>query len=315
MQKKKTSIKDRIIWITLALIIVYMFILGIPEVIFGSLVTKAFMAAGAPDAVIFVAEYYIPTVIPFLGILIYLAIFKKNRPILKTFAYGYGNNNFKNIGLGLLVGFIMNGICIMIAILHQDIVLSPSFELSQIPFYIFALFFVFIQSASEEMWCRGFMYERANVHYPLWVAMVANAVIFGLLHIFNDGITVQAMIDLIACGVAFSLARWQAKSIWFASGIHCGWNFTQNFIFGLPNSGLVSQQAIFHLDAANARNNIFYDNTFGVEGGIPAIVMEFVLGGICLYLAYKAGRMGELLESKESKESKEAYNGGNSIDQ
>ena len=60
---------------------------------------------------------------------------------------------------------------------------------------------------------------------------------------------------------------------------------------------------MFHLDAANARNNILYDNTFGVEGGIPAIVMEYVLGGICLYLASRAGRMGELLESKESRGS------------
>ena len=297
---KKTKLNNRIIWITLALIIVYMFIIGIPEGMFGYFITKILMAAGTSDAVIFVAQFYVPTTVAMIGLIIYLAIFKKNRPILKTFAYGYGNNNFKNIGLGLLVGFIMNGVCILIAYLHRDIELSYSFSMSQIPFYIYALVFVFIQSASEEMWCRGFMYERVNVHYPLWVAILANSVIFGLLHIFNDGITVQAMVDLVVCGIGFSLARWQSKSIWFVSGIHCGWNFTQNFIFGLPNSGLVSQQAMFHLDAANARNNIFYDNTFGVEGAIPAIIADAVLGAICLYLAIKAGRGHELMESKES---------------
>ena len=63
-----------------------------------------------------------------------------------------------------------------------------------------------IQSASEEMWCRGFMYERINIHYPLWVAIVANALVFAALHLLNDGITVQAFVDLVICGIAFSVA-------------------------------------------------------------------------------------------------------------
>ena len=298
--KKKTSVKDRIIWITLAMLVVYMLICGIIGGVLDTILIHALMSAGASDAVIFVAEYYMPTLVPFIGILIYLRVIKKNRFILRTFKRGYENNGFGSLFKGILVGFVMNFICILVALLHGDIELSFNFAITELPFYIFALFFVMIQSASEEMWCRGFMYERINIHYPLWVAIVANALVFAALHLLNDGITVQAFVDLVICGIAFSMARWQSKSIWFVAGIHTGWNFTQNFLFGLPNSGLVSQAAVFHLDAANARNNIFYDNNFGVEGAIPAIMVDAALGVICVYLAKKEGRMGELKLSKES---------------
>ncbi len=33
-------------------------------------------------------------------------------------------------------------------------------------------------------------------------------------------------------------------------GVHMAWNYTQNIIFGLPNSGIVSGFSLFKLDAA-----------------------------------------------------------------
>jgi hypothetical protein len=79
------------------------------------------------------------------------------------------------------------------------------------------------------------------------------------------------------------------------------WNFTQNFIFGLPNSGLVSEASIFHLDAANGISNLIYSYEFGVEGAVPAIFIDLLLAGVILWKANKDGRLGELLESRESR--------------
>ena len=142
------------------------------------------------------------------------------------------------------------------------------------------------------------MYERINVRHPIWVGIVVNSVVFGLLHAANPGITVLAMADLILCGFAFSLLRWYSGSIWTCMGIHTMWNYTQNLIFGLPNSGLVSETSIFHMDAANANSNWIYDFTFGVEGAVPAVLMEVVLIVAILYLGKKKGRLGELKLSK-----------------
>ena len=77
-------------------------------------------------------------------------------------------------------------------------------------------------------------------------------------------------------------------------GIHTAWNFTQNFLFGLPNSGLVSEASVFKMDAINAQSNLIYNYEFGVEGAIPAVLADALLGIICLILAAKKGRLQEL---------------------
>ena len=86
------------------------------------------------------------------------------------------------------------------------------------------------------------------------------------------------------------------------------WNFTQNFIFGLPNSGLVSEASVFHLDAATGISNWIYSYEFGVEGGVPAIFIDVLLMVVILILAKRDGRLGELLESRESRGEMPAAN-------
>lgn len=293
---------DWIIWIVAVTIIWYMVILSSLEVVFNDKFPP-FQALWSivhymPDANKFVVYMYLAALPCFIGAFLYTWIPKRNRFIFRSFLPIPAAKTLKALGLGLLVGFVMNFGCILCALLNGDIKLFLNFEPIQIPFYLFALFCVFIQSSSEELWCRGFMYERINVRYPLWVAMLVNGVFFGLLHCFNPGASVLSIIDICICGVAFSLAKWYSGSIWFPAGIHTAWNFTQNLIFGLPNSGLVSECSIFKLDAASARNTLVYSTSFGVEGAIPAVIADLVLGIVCLILAVRSGRLGELKERK-----------------
>lgn len=226
---------------------------------------------------------------------------KKNRFLLDVVKPTAKRRSMSKLGVGILLGFLTNFFCILCALLHGDIKLYLDFSSSQIPVMIFAFICVFIQSSSEEIWCRVFMYDRINVHYPLWVAIVVNGVVFGLLHSFNPGITALAMADLIICGLAYSLLRWYSGSIWTCFGIHTMWNFTQNFLFGLPNSGLVSEASVFHLDAMNAVSNWVYSYEFGVEGAVPAIFIDLLLIVVIMVMAKKKGRLGELMESLESR--------------
>ena len=133
------------------------------------------------------------------------------------------------------------------------------------------------------------------------MAIAVNGLFFAALHLGNPGAGFLPIADIAVCGLAFSLAKWYTGSIWTCFGIHTMWNFTQNFIFGLPNSGLVSEASIFHLDAVNGISNLIYSYEFGVEGALPAVFIDLLLAGVILWLAHKNGRMGELLESKESR--------------
>ena len=268
--------------------------------------------------VTFINEYYTGTIGAILFLVVYCLVIKKNRFILRSFLpAGKGvdhetiviedtyqpsqNNTAKTLLLGLVLGFVTNFFCIACAMVHGDIKLIFDFSAAQIPVLLYGFVMVFFQSSSEELWCRGFMYERINIHYPLWVAVLANGVFFGLLHSFNDDVTVLAIVSITICGFSYSLVRWYSGSIWMVMGIHTMWNFTQNFLFGLPNSGLVSEVSMFRLDASNGTNNLIYNYGFGVEGAIPAIISDLTLGIVVLLLAKKNGRLGELLMSYEKK--------------
>lgn len=296
---KKTSITNRIIWILLAFAGWYLLLGDILLLMFLKLLRTVFVDPS--DGLAFVNEYYAPLFASCLFFVLVCLIIKKNRFMLEIIKPTRSKRSMSKLGMGILLGFLTNFFCIVCALLHGDIKLYFDFPATQIPLMIYAFVCVFFQSASEELWCRTFMYERINVHYPLWVAIVVNAVVFGALHSLNDGITWLAMADLIICGLMYSLLRWYTGSIWACFGIHTMWNFTQNFIFGLPNSGLVSEASIFHLDAANAVSNWVYSYEFGVEGAMPAVFIDLLLAVLILILAKKQGRLGELLESRESK--------------
>lgn len=297
---KKTEKNNRIVWIIGVVLLWYVLIFSTIEFfVFNKWTIETVGLGGLSDGMLFIIEMYLSTIIGFLGIIVYTAVTKRNRFVLRSFLPGHANNSFGMLLKGLLVGFVMNFGCIICALVHGDIKLYLEFAVSQIPLLLFALVCVFIQSTTEELWCRGFMYERINVHYPLWVAIVVNGLFFAGMHVFNEGASFLPIFDIAICGLSFSLAKWYTGSIWFPMGIHTAWNFTQNFLFGLPNSGLVSECSVFALDAANARTNLIYSASFGVEGAIPAVVADLILGLACLILAAKNGRLKELTMKKE----------------
>ena len=306
---------NHIIWILLLMVVVY-YILG---QILGVLLLWPFLKLTKRFSAVFFVLYnyglFIGDVLILVG---YCLLFRKNRFILGAFlpagrslphreavpedAYEPTRNNTPQmLLLGLGLGFLMNFFCIACALLHGDIKLDLSFSAAELPVLLFAFFWVFVQSSSEELWCRGFLYERVNIHYPLWATILVNALLFGALHLLNDGISVLAIVDIVLCGFAYSLLRWYTGSLWAVMGLHTMWNFTQNFLFGLPNSGLVSEFSVLHLDAANGTSNLIYDYAFGVEGAFPAILVDASLVILVLLLARRDGRLGELWQSYETR--------------
>ena len=294
-EEKKIVKNDLIIWILAVTVLWYVLIFSLIEgILFSGWFLSKIGLSGLSDEMRFIIELYAGTIVPFVGLLVYTGVTKRNRFVLRSFLPGYQRNGIKTLLQGLLVGFVMNFGCIVCALAHGDIKLYFDFAADMIPLMIFALVCVFIQSTSEELWCRGFMYERITIRYPLWVAIAVNGLFFAALHLSNPGASALPIIDIAICGLSFSFAKWYTKSIWFPMGIHTAWNFTQNFLFGLPNSGLVSEVSVFKLDAASAQSNWIYDAAFGVEGAWPAVAADLILGVVCLILAAKNGRLREL---------------------
>ena len=206
-----------------------------------------------------------------IAVFLFVAIPKGNRPMLKSWGYNRNGNNIKGIIAGILMGFGTNGLCVLISWLHGDIKLS--FYGIQPVILLAFLGAIMIQSGAEELIDRLYLYQKLRRRYrsPL-VAIIFNALVFMAMHIPNPGFTAKAASQIILVGVIFSVLVYYYDSVWSAIMFHTAWNFTQNILFGLPNSGLVSEYSLFKLDAASAQNGVFYNVGFGVEGSVGSVI-------------------------------------------
>lgn len=202
-----------------------------------------------------------------IAFFLFISLFKNNRPMWKCLGFSKTGNTLFKTAAGLLLGFEINAFCVLMSWLMGDIKLS-FYAFNPKVFFAF-LFVVCVQSGAEELLYRCYLYQKLRRRYrhPA-VAIIGNAVLFGALHMTNPGVTPVAIVQLIVTGIMFSLFVYYYDALWISIMIHTGWNFTQNIIFGLPNSGIVSKYSLFKLDAVSARNGLFYNTGFGVEGSV-----------------------------------------------
>ena len=233
----------------------------------------------------------------FIGIwvvfIVFMLIYKKDRAIISKLGTKEKGNNFKFFMLGILLGFLMNGVCILVAWLNKDIYMYyDGFD----PLMLIIVFIaVFIQSSAEELVCRGFLYQRLiRIYKNPWVAIILNSAFFGCLHLMNPGVTFLSIVNIVVVGIFFSLFVYYYDSIWAAMAMHAAWNYCQNIVFGLPNSGQVVPFSILKLDASTAKDSFAYNVGFGIEGTLFA---DIVLALGCVVLIILGQRKKKKIEN------------------
>ena len=282
--KKKRRPIRHMIW---AVCLIALLIVLLGQIVGDFLVGFAIKGFGITDASTLFLFMYLSMIGVDLLVLLYTLLCE--RPIFRSFGRravpGGRGNTWKLFGIGLLAGFAMNALCILVAWLHGDIVLSVGrFR----PLYLLAaLVCVCVQSGAEELVTRGYMMGAIRDRYNVWVAAAVNSLFFGALHLLNPGITVLSFVNVVAVGFALSVVMIKLESLWFCVAMHTAWNFSQSIFFGLPNSGIVSEGSFFHLEAA--RDSVLYSAAFGVEGAITTTLVLLALT-LCVLLAARRGR-------------------------
>jgi len=298
--KQKNTIGARILG-TLGTLVIF-FLLLLVGTTMGVGVSK--LISSEPSAELTMLLNYFSFIGIWILVILYPLIRKSDRPILKTLWVRYPGNNLKMFLIGVLgFGFGLNMLCAAAAMLNGDIHLYYS---GISPLWFIGFFVcVMIQSGAEELLDRVFLYQRLRKLFPNqpWVAILGNALLFSLIHIFNSGVTGLALLNIVIVGVLYSLIVYYTGSVWCAIAAHTGWNFTQNIILGLPNSGTVTPISMFKLDAANAMDSVFYNVGFGVEGTVFAcVVLLAACVGVWLYAKKKGLHEKEYIWEAETSE-------------
>ncbi len=95
-------------------------------------------------------------------------------------------------------------------------------------------------AGSEELTFRGFPFFRlARGWNPVAAAIVAS-LLFGCAHLSNHGENVMGITTAVSFGLVACLAVWRTGSLWWVFGLHAAWDWSETFLFGTADSGLVA---------------------------------------------------------------------------
>ena len=218
----------------------------------------------------------------YLGHLVYLAVYifyiliiKEDRKYFLSAFKESAGKNIKNAFLGAVIGFCMMGICILAASTHGDIKVGSASSTNYFLF-IFAFIAVFIQASIEEVEGRGFVFDKLKDEgVPVKWAVVVSSFFFAYLHATNPGFGFLPLLGIFVVGVQYVLIYYYFGTLWITFGAHAMWNFTQDFIFGLPDSGKPAAVSIFNTTVSGS--GFFYDKVFGIEGSVMAVLLDAIV--------------------------------------
>jgi membrane protease YdiL (CAAX protease family) len=110
---------------------------------------------------------------------------------------------------------------------------------------LFAAAFLAV-GVSEETLFRGYVLVELSRAVSFWPAAVVWALLFALPHALQAGDNAlggfEAGLFAFAAAAAF---RWTG-SLWLAIGYHAAWDFGESFVYGVPDSGQVTAERLFH---------------------------------------------------------------------
>jgi uncharacterized protein len=123
-----------------------------------------------------------------------------------------------------------------------------------------------VAAAGEEALFRGYPFQVLVQWLGAAAAMVLASAAFAAAHLGNPEVGPIALANIFLAGILLSIAYLRTHSLWFATGVHAGWNFTMAAVFDLPVSGITWFYTPVY-DARVSGPDWLTGGDFGVEGG------------------------------------------------
>src|ERR1700691_2731293 len=121
----------------------------------------------------------------------------------------------------------------------------------------------------EESLLRGYLQSTLTRGVGFWWAAVLLSLAFGATHLANHGESPIGIFSVVGVGLLFCLSLWLTKSLYWAVGLHAGWDWSQSYLYGVPDSGQVASGHLFATHPSGAL--IWSGGPTGPEGSIYMI--------------------------------------------
>lgn len=185
--------------------------------------------------------------------------------------------------LGLLVGLVW--FALLMALLYA----SGHYEINALGFpsrWFSALIFAVGTAIWEEVTFRGLLFRITEETFGTWVGVVVSAIVFGALHGLNPNASLASSVAIILeSGILLAAAYFATRTLWLPIGLHCGWNFAEDFIFGVRMSGHAARPAI--VDGTLTGSLFWTGGVYGLESSVWAIGMAAILSAVLIGIAVR----------------------------
>jgi len=125
---------------------------------------------------------------------------------------------------------------------------------------------------------------RHSKSLGFWTSALIFSILFGLGHSGNPG---ESPIGELAAGLAglvFCFSLWRSGSLWWAIGFHAAWDWSQSFLYGVADSGIMVRH---HLLATHPVGKpVLSGGATGPEGSVFVLVI-FALVSVVILLTLR----------------------------
>ena len=203
----------------------------------------------------------------------------------------YKQDWFKNLLKGFFIGAVQFSLVVVLLLvtgtgslkLGQLNLQSLIFVLAIIPFWI-------LQGGTEELVTRGWLFPAVSAKSNIFIGILISSALFGALHLFNPGVTVLSIVNIILDGIFACFLMLKYDNMWVLAGMHGAWNFVQGNIYGIQVSGQGASTSILNYSSQSSVD-LLSGGAFGAEGSIFASI---VLIGCIAYLYWSLKKENRL---------------------
>jgi hypothetical protein len=138
----------------------------------------------------------------------------------------------------------------------------------------------------EEVTFRGLLFRVTEQTFGTWVGVAVSAVAFGALHGLNPNASLAASVAIVLeSEILLAAAYFATRTLWLPIGLHFGWNFAEDFIFGVRISGHAVRPAI--VERTLTGSSLWTGGAYGPESSIWAIGMAAILSSVLIAIAIR----------------------------
>jgi membrane protease YdiL (CAAX protease family) len=183
-------------------------------------------------------------------------------------------------GLGFFISFALVGFMVLLMVLLGYYRVT---ELDSPQIIVDSFFFFGMGAFLQVLAFRVVLFRLFEELLGSWFAFVLVAAIFGVAHFANPNAGLWSTLALIISDILLVAAFIYTRRIWLVWGIHMGWNFFQDGIFGMPNSGITSFQS--WIQPAISGPEWITGGSFGIEASVIAVCLSLGVAIVILKMS------------------------------